>query len=270
MPIHATNILEIRCVYAGGIAQLTRLLTRLYYKCRCRRPCSVDSASNKAIKTSPRGRSQEQPVEEILHCKISVKMGGHSLHRIAVSIALVFAIAVPSSMGHKHKPEVEKALKEICAKTNKSEECWKIIKSQFSRFNTTDRRGVLGVLIDLAISKANENHHRLNRLFEEASFDDRLKYEYISCSKNYNDAIRNLNLAKRSLDPSHHLNVIVEVADTVQELQSCIHEYDKETIDPKHFRSRNEEFGVYIDIVNVAAFLVLAEDNGSLKPNQHW
>ncbi|KAK4440313.1 hypothetical protein Salat_0366200 [Sesamum alatum] len=187
---------------------------------------------------------------------------GYSLHRIIVSIALMFAIAVPSSMGHKQKSELEKALRDLSSETTKPEESWKILNSEFSRFNGSDRRGVLAVVIDLAIAKGNELHGRLNRLFEEASFDDKLKYEYISCSKNYNDAIRNLNLAKRSLDPNHYWNLRIQVDDTVQELQSCIHEYDKDLVDPQHFRNRNKEFEVYIDIVKVAADRLLREEDG--------
>ncbi|KAI3455857.1 hypothetical protein Pfo_012520 [Paulownia fortunei] len=180
-----------------------------------------------------------------------------SLH-IIMSIALVFTIAIPSSLGRREKSEVETDLRDLCSQTNKSKECWKIIKSEFSRFDDTDYRSVAGVVIDLARAKADEIHDKLNQLHED-SRDDNLKEKYLSCSKNYNDAHRNLVVAKRNLDSDDYRNIPVQVDDTVQELKSCRREFDKDSFDPAHIRNRNKEFRVYVEIVKVAVDRLLNE-----------
>ncbi|KAK6150195.1 hypothetical protein DH2020_017720 [Rehmannia glutinosa] len=129
--------------------------------------------------------------------------------------------AISPSLGHREKPEIEKHLRDLCSQTNKTKECWTIIKSELTRFNDTDYSAVTGVVIDLAIAKADQIHDELNRLFN-GSTDDKLKYKYLSCSKNYNDANRNLVLVKRNFDSNDYRNIPVQIDDTIEELKSSI------------------------------------------------
>ncbi|KAK4440307.1 hypothetical protein Salat_0365600 [Sesamum alatum] len=177
-----------------------------------------------------------------------------------ISIALILVIAIPSSLGRRERSETETDLRDLCSETRKPKQCRKIIKSQFSIFEETDSRSVAGAVIDLAVAKADEIHDKLNQLYQDSG-DDKLKEKYISCSKNYNDAHRNLDLAKRNLDSNDYQNIPVQVDDTLEELKSCRHEFRKDSFDPAHIRNRNKEFGVYVDIVKVAADRLLREND---------
>lgn len=175
-----------------------------------------------------------------------------------IFIALIFTIAIPISMGHREKSETEKDLRDLCSQTNRSKECWKIIKSELTRFNDNDYRSVAGVIIDLAIAKSDDIHEKLNQLYKD-SRDDTLKDKYISCSKNYNDANRNLVVAKRNLDSDDYRYIPVQIDDAVQELKSCRRGFDRDSFDPAHIRNRNKEFGLYLDVVKVATDRLLKE-----------
>ncbi|KAL2244559.1 pectinesterase inhibitor [Sesamum indicum] len=191
----------------------------------------------------------------------------YSSHKI-LSIALLMLISVPSSLGRPQKSETETDLRDLCSNTRKPKQCWKIIKPQLSSFDVTDSRSVAGAVIDLAVAKAQEIHDKLNQLFQD-SRDDKLKEKYISCSKNYNDANRNLDLAKRNLDSNDYQNIPVQVDDTLEELKSCRHEFDKDSFDPAHIKNRNKEFGVYVDIVKVATDRLLREDDRLQENARH-
>ncbi|KAL8033896.1 hypothetical protein ABFX02_13G186000 [Erythranthe guttata] len=179
------------------------------------------------------------------------------LHRI-IFIALVLAIAVPSSLGRREKSEIEKDLRNLCSQTNRTKECWYFVKSEINRFNQSDFKGVAGVVIDLAIAKSDAINDLLNRLYQ-GSKDEKLKEKYLSCSKNYNDANRNLYLAKINLDSDHYQNIPIQIEDTVEELDSCRREFVKGSFDPAHIRNRNKEFRLYVEIVKVATDRLVKE-----------
>ncbi|PIM99408.1 hypothetical protein CDL12_04582 [Handroanthus impetiginosus] len=182
-----------------------------------------------------------------------------SLHRI-ISTALIFMITIPSSLGHRDISQTERNLRDLCSLTRNSTECWKIIKSEYGRFDDTDYRSVAGIVIDLAIAKADEIHDKLNRLHED-SRNDELKGKYLSCSKNYNDANRNLDLAKRNLISNDYRNIPVQINDTLEELRSCRRAFNNDSFDPAHIGNRNREFGHYVDIVKVATDRLLREND---------
>ncbi|PIN22707.1 Pectinesterase [Handroanthus impetiginosus] len=183
----------------------------------------------------------------------------HSLQRI-ISSALIFLIAIPSSLGHRDISQTETNLQELCSQTRNSEECWQIIKSEHVRFNETDYRSVAGIVIDLALAKADEIHDKLNQLHKD-SRDDQLKEKYLWCSKNYNDANRNLDLVKRNLNSNDYRNIPVQINDTLEELRSCRSQFDNDSFDPAHIRNRNKEFRNYVDIVKVATDRLLREND---------
>ncbi|KAL6502192.1 hypothetical protein OROMI_021969 [Orobanche minor] len=165
----------------------------------------------------------------------------YTLQRIII-IALIFMIAISPSLGRREKSKVKKDLKEFCAQTGKSKECWKIIKPKLREFHDTDPKTVADVLLDMARAK------------------DELKEKYLSCSKNYNDAIRNLNLARRNLESDNYQNIPVQIDDTIEELKGCRFEFNKGSFDPSHIRNREKEFRVYVDIAKVATDSLLNHD----------
>ncbi|KAL8033890.1 hypothetical protein ABFX02_13G185400 [Erythranthe guttata] len=188
------------------------------------------------------------------------------LHRI-IFVALVVAIAVPSSLGRRERSDLENDLRDLCSQTNKTKKCWNIIKSEFSRFSDADgNKGVAGVVIDLAIAKSDEIHDKLNQLYDDSK-NDELKEKYLSCSKNYNDASRNLDLARRNLDSDDYRNISVQIDDTSDELKSCRHEFKKDSFDPAHIRNRNKEFKIYVEIVKVATDRLLQENDPQPEGN---
>ncbi|PIM99407.1 hypothetical protein CDL12_28094 [Handroanthus impetiginosus] len=171
----------------------------------------------------------------------------YSLHRI-ISTALIFMITIPSSLGHRNISQTETNLQELCSQTRNSEECWQIIKSEHVRFNETDYRSVVGIVIDLAIAKADEIHDKLNQLHKDSR-------------DNYNDANRNLDLVKRNLNSNDYRNIPVQINDTLEELRSCRSQFDNDSFDPAHIRNRNKEFRNYVDIVKVATDRLLREND---------
>ncbi|GFQ08858.1 hypothetical protein PHJA_003029800 [Phtheirospermum japonicum] len=171
-------------------------------------------------------------------------------------------IAISPSLGHKEiskSSEVEKYLRDISSKTNESKRSWEIIKPELSKFRDADPRKIADTIIVLAKTKGEEIHKELNRLYE-ASRDDKLIYKYGSCSKNYNDANRNLYLARRDIELKTDRNIPIQINDTFEELNSCELQFDNDSFDPAHIRDRNREFRVYLQIVKVAT-------DGLLKKN---
>ncbi|KAL6502194.1 hypothetical protein OROHE_024787 [Orobanche hederae] len=173
-----------------------------------------------------------------------------------IIITLIFMIAISPSLGRREKSKVKKDLKEFCAQTGKSKECWKIIKPKLREFHDTDPKTVADVILDLARAKGDEIHEELNQLYKD-SRDDGLKEKYLSCFKNYNDAIRNLNLAWRNLESDNYQNIPVQIDDTIEEMKGCRFEFNKDSFDPSHIRNREKEFRVYVDIAKVATFRLL-------------
>ncbi|GFQ04470.1 pectinesterase inhibitor [Phtheirospermum japonicum] len=168
-----------------------------------------------------------------------------------IVIALIIMIAISPSLGRREKSDREKELRDLVSQTDESKESWKIIKPQLSRFTDTDPKIVADVILDLAITRGDEIHEQLNRLHED-SRNDELKSKYLSCSKNYNDAIRNLKLAKRNLGSDDFHKIPIEIDDTIEELNSCVLEFEGDSFDPAHIRNRQKEFGNYVNIVKVA------------------
>ncbi|XP_073290053.1 pectinesterase inhibitor-like [Primulina huaijiensis] len=162
-----------------------------------------------------------------------------------------------SSARHYHEKEKYGDLRDLCSKTHDSKLCWKLLKSERSKFHT-DTKGMVEAAIDLARGKAEEIHHKLDRLREESK-DEQLKQKYWSCSKNYNDAIGDLNEAKEMLRKRGHSGIPVLVDDVLNEVKSCHNDFDNGAFDPAHVQNRNKEFRVYADLVRVAVYRLFKE-----------
>ncbi|KAL3627294.1 hypothetical protein CASFOL_028657 [Castilleja foliolosa] len=187
-----------------------------------------------------------------------------------VFIALIIMTSISPSLGrreksdrershshhHREKRDVENSdieheLRDLVSKTNDTNESWKIIEPQLNRFNDTDPKIVVDVILELAITRGDEIHEQLNRLHEE-SRDDDLRSKYLSCSRNYKDAISNLEVARENLGSDEFDNISVKIDDTIEELNKCGVEFEGDSFDPAHIRNRQKEFGNYVNIVKVA------------------
>ncbi|KAL3616764.1 hypothetical protein CASFOL_039158 [Castilleja foliolosa] len=177
----------------------------------------------------------------------------YSQHKI-ILITLISIIAISPSSSHRDIPkssEIEKYLRDISSNTNESNWSWQILKSELSQFNDTDPRKIADTIVVLAKTKGEQIHEELDRLYE-ASGDDKLIYKYGSCSKNYSDAIRNLYLVRRDIELNKDRNIVIEVDDAFEELNSCGSQFEDGSFDPAHVWERNREFRVYLEIVKVA------------------
>ncbi|KAG8385145.1 hypothetical protein BUALT_Bualt03G0011300 [Buddleja alternifolia] len=198
---------------------------------------------------------------------------------VLILISIILVTVTPSSASNQ-MTGIE--IKHLCSKTSNSARCYKLLKSN----HHTDC--LAGSSVDLAYNKANKIRSELNS-FSKATHDSHMRNIYNSCSKNYDDAIRDLEVAKqnlnsdikgknqevkfivsivkprprwakRSFDSNDYQNIPEQVDDIEEELESCRHELDEGASDPAHIGDRNKEFGVYVDLLMGAIDCLLQEN----------
>ncbi|KAH6796127.1 hypothetical protein C2S51_037113 [Perilla frutescens var. frutescens] len=173
-----------------------------------------------------------------------------------IYVALILTVAIPISTSHREKwrrsdepkTDTKGYLRDLCSKTNKSNECWKILKPELYRFSDSSDKNIASIVMDMAKAKSNEVHDKLNHYYSDSK-NDELKDKYTSCSKNYNDINRNLIVTERDLDSDNYANIPVQINDASEELKNCMQEFEKDSFDPAHIRDRNKELGLYLEIV---------------------
>lgn len=184
-------------------------------------------------------------------------------------IALILTLAIPVSAGDhaersRRSENIEQFLKDLCSETEKSNECWNILKSELNRFTSSDERTIAGDAADLAIAKSKEIYDELYQ-YHLDSEDEGLKKKYLLCAKNYYDANCNLVLARRNLDFDENPNISNEVSDAEEELNNCEHEFEEELFDPARVGDRNEELGLYLGIVRAASARLPSDVDGEVS-----
>lgn len=195
-----------------------------------------------------------------------------------ILIALLIAVAAPISTATRDQwtrseEETAQHVKDLCSKTSRSDDCWRALKPELNRFESSDDRATVGAALDLAIAKSDQIHDKLNQLYADSKNED-LKEKYITCSKNYNDVNRNMVVARSALDSGADKNIPVQVKDAEEELKNCRKEFGekegmdlarsvigwffgKEVFDPARIRDRNKELGLYLEIVSAALKLIM-------------
>ncbi|KAG6395414.1 hypothetical protein SASPL_146059 [Salvia splendens] len=176
-----------------------------------------------------------------------------------IFIALIIAIAIPTSLAHKRRfrrsddsnsDDAEQYLRDLCSETDRSDACLNIVKSELHRFNH-----VIGdindKIIDLALEKSEEFRDQLKQWHKDSN-DERLKEKYRSCSSNYNDINRDLQELQRNLDSDDDRKTSDLIEDIEHELDECKREFGQGSFDPGHVEDRNNELGIYSDLVRVA------------------
>ncbi|KAL1535468.1 hypothetical protein AAHA92_28243 [Salvia divinorum] len=173
-----------------------------------------------------------------------------------IIIALIVAIAAPISAADKRRSrrshhgsnpdDAEQYLRDLCSETDRPDECLHVVKSELHRF---DHGGdVNDKIIALASEKSKEFRDQLKRWHKDSN-DEGLKEKYRSCSSNYNDINRDLQQLRRSLDSDDDRKISDLIKDIEHELDECRREFGRGSFDPGHVEDRNNELGIYSDLV---------------------
>ncbi|KAG5540403.1 hypothetical protein RHGRI_020580 [Rhododendron griersonianum] len=182
-------------------------------------------------------------------------------------LSLLFMSIDPSFAGHHHKKHHHKKhhdkhnksrLKKLCSKTSDRESCLDFMKTD-SRTSGADNRGLLEIAIDLAYSKTTDIHKDLNSLYDNSG-DYRLKDRYNSCSKNYHDTMRNLDLIKKLFNDRDYDRIEVQISDSVEEVRDCKNQLENNDNDSYDLKKRTKEFELLCDVVKVSAKYLEGKD----------
>ncbi|KAK2977794.1 hypothetical protein RJ640_029839 [Escallonia rubra] len=166
-----------------------------------------------------------------------------------LSFLLVLVCIAPTSLGRSHG---EAELWYLCSKTEHPWQCLKLLKSADIRYSSRNLNDITKVLIDITYNKGKEIHDALNSLANEAR-DSTIRRRFLSCSKNYNDALRDLGIAKRNLLNGNYKIIPVEVDDALQEVRGCYDYFTRASRDRYRLKEKSEDFNLFCSILKVAA-----------------
>ncbi|KAI7994959.1 Pectinesterase inhibitor [Camellia lanceoleosa] len=174
-----------------------------------------------------------------------------------VSPVFVFMLIGPIC-GENHNK-----LKKICSKTIDQHQCMKLMKSD-SRTADTNIRRLTEVAIDLAYSKAKDIHRDLN-----LRYDNRINYHFndrfSSCSKNYQDDIRDLEQTRKLFYDGDYKLIAVQVNDAKKEVHDCKNQIKNSASYTSNIKRWNKEFELLCDVVKVSS-KSLSDDSYSQYP----
>ncbi|KAK3013315.1 hypothetical protein RJ639_008077 [Escallonia herrerae] len=173
-----------------------------------------------------------------------------------LSFLIVLVCIAPTSLGRSH---TEGELWYLCSKTEHPWQCLKLLKSADIRYSRRNLNDITKVLIDITYNKGKEIHDTLNSLANEAS-DSRIRRRFISCSKNYNDALRDLGIAKRNLLNGNYKVIPVEVNDILQEVKGCYDYFTRASRDRYRLKEKSEDFKLLCSILKQAVLLIYSND----------
>ncbi|XP_027086444.1 pectinesterase inhibitor [Coffea arabica] len=139
---------------------------------------------------------------------------------------------VPSSIANK--PDIQH---KICSKTSNPQECLNLKHVKTSK----TLEAITKASIVVALQQAKDIHTKINAVSKKEK-DKFLNNLYWHCSKNYNDAIRDLTIAKRSFNSYQFDNIPIETVDAEQEVQACKTVFLAAKRDPANLKNGNEKF----------------------------
>ncbi|KAL3616758.1 hypothetical protein CASFOL_039152 [Castilleja foliolosa] len=114
---------------------------------------------------------------------------------VSILVFIIFLSITSSLTGHKLN---DNDIKRLCAKTNNSKRCYKLIKPDHHLSNV-DSKGLFNGLVDKASREAKNIQSELNS-FPKTTHYSKLRNEYNLCSKKYNDAIHKLEISKDEIE----------------------------------------------------------------------
>ncbi|KAK6150196.1 hypothetical protein DH2020_017721 [Rehmannia glutinosa] len=165
---------------------------------------------------------------------------------VLILISIIFISVTPSSAGHKM---TDTEINYLCSRTINRVACYKFLKSD-PRTANVDAKGIADVSIDLASKEANKIMSRFNRLAEASKSQKTL---YRQCAKNYNDAIRDLEVAKKNLHAGVYKYVHGQVQDASEEIKSCDKLFKGKSNIPVNadIMKKNQDFEFLLSVVKV-------------------
>ncbi|KAK3041904.1 LOW QUALITY PROTEIN: hypothetical protein RJ639_002186 [Escallonia herrerae] len=152
---------------------------------------------------------------------------------------------------HHHKRLVTGKLKKTCDGTRKHNLCLKLLK--YDNLPTTaDLSDIVEIAIDLAHSRGKKIRHSFTS-FARITNDHQLKKHYLSCSKNYESAVRDIKHAKKHLHWGYYQRIIDEATKASNKVSDCEDHFSGSLVEPSTtFSKKNQEFSFLCNIVAVA------------------
>ncbi|KAG8382342.1 hypothetical protein BUALT_Bualt05G0067400 [Buddleja alternifolia] len=173
-------------------------------------------------------------------------MASSVTYSILILMFIIFLSITPSSATNQI---TDTDIKHLCSKTSNVVQCFKLLKSDH-RTSNVDAKGLAEISVDLAYNMANKIHTQLNS-FAKATHDSHMRNIYNSCSKTYNDVIRDLEVAKQNLKLGAYENMHVQVTDAPNEIKICEKMLNGVSSDRAHIKKQNQEFEFLVRIVKV-------------------
>ncbi|KAL7164685.1 hypothetical protein ACSBR2_040561 [Camellia fascicularis] len=167
-------------------------------------------------------------------------------YSILVSIVFMFILISPS-FAEKHTSKLNK----ICPHTDDIDHPWcmKLMNSD-SRTAHADTRGLIEVAIDLAYSKARDIFKDLDSHYVEwkgGAWNDRLT----PCYKNYRDAMKDLEQAKKLFYNGDYKRIVVQVNHAIKQVRGFKSKFYSSANYASDLIVWNHEFRILCDVVKV-------------------
>ena len=180
-----------------------------------------------------------------------------------ILITLILTITIPISTAHRRRwgrrspsrgddKNAEQFLRDICSNHEKADACLSLIKGDPRLFDNSNSADAVSDVIDLALEKINAFGEQLNKWYEDTN-DNTIRERYGSCAENYDDVRAHIEDAKRDFGSDDLRSVADRVDEARDELDRCKRVFGPGSIDPGHVENRNNEIGIYLDIVRAAA-----------------
>lgn len=167
-----------------------------------------------------------------------------------VSFALIWMIIsmfIAPSSAQKHAK-----LKAVCSKTFNGHWCVEIMKKD-RRTSYADNRAITEVAIDLAYDKAQDIQDRLNDR-ADMDYEPQLKQQFVTCSKDYKDVVRELEETKNHFKDGNAQRVAAAADDVIEEINDCDDMLDRlKSEETKDIRTMNDEVELLCDVIKISS-----------------
>lgn len=178
-----------------------------------------------------------------------------------ILITLILTITIPISTAHRRRwgrrspsrddDDAEQFLRDICSSHEKADTCLSLIKGDPRLFDNSNSADAVSDVIDLALEKINAFGEQLNKWYEDTN-DDSIRDRYRTCAENYDDVRAHIKDARSDFGSDDFRSVADRVDEARDELERCNRVFGAGSIDPGHVGNRNNEIGIYLDIVRAA------------------
>ncbi|PSR91712.1 Pectinesterase [Actinidia chinensis var. chinensis] len=136
--------------------------------------------------------------------------------------------------------------------------CMKLMKAD-SRTSDANNHRLTEIAIDLAYNKAKDIYRDLTGVVDY-SYDSQYREP---CSRNYNDAIRDLKQTKKIFRNGDYDRIADKVNKAADEIRDCKNLFESSYInDSKELKKRNKELELLCDVVKASSTYLRGDHNG--------